>query len=179
MEAGLRTSMKKAVQEARQAAEELRAKAERDLEETRQASAGGTRELTERAKRREEVRLFLSGHGVKLAGLSSFQHGSVRRRIRSYSLGGLPPETRDGEGSARSNLPPWPVSGLLSQTTTTTTTTTAPTNDDPRLLPRQELMRQLADETRRFEAALESERAARADEVRMVQRKKARLHDEN
>ena len=39
----------------REAASDAKAKAEKELEEIKRASAGGTKELTERAERREEV----------------------------------------------------------------------------------------------------------------------------
>lgn len=54
-EAALRASMEKELQETREAAHRAKVEAEKELKDIRQASAGGTRELTERAKRREEV----------------------------------------------------------------------------------------------------------------------------
>lgn len=52
--------MEKELYDTRQAASEAKAKAEKDLEEEKQASASGTRGLLERAERREQVMIHLT-----------------------------------------------------------------------------------------------------------------------
>ena len=59
-EASLRASMGDELRAARESASDAKAKAEKELEEIKRASAGGEKELTERAARREEVTLTLT-----------------------------------------------------------------------------------------------------------------------
>lgn len=54
-EASLRASMGDELRAVREAASDAKAKAEKELEETKRVSAGGTKELTERAEKREKV----------------------------------------------------------------------------------------------------------------------------